>query len=243
MIPILLASIIGMNLLALAMILLRPKLYNTKLYKPMVKNIVLSVLPGVILLGTSVLCIQLTYSGYQEGIRNLVYLAIIAAAMGMLIWLLLLPNSGYLITELNFNHRQADPVEVPIWYDIISILSLAISGVLNTCLNILIVQSLYISLFNQTNNISLNNPVSWAIMFVVLFLVSAGIYLGRYIRFNSWDILHPIQFMKRLYSHFRKKGAKLNAFLFIVFHSLFFSLFYCSTMANALQPFILFILS
>lgn len=240
---VLVIAVLGMNLFSLAMILLRPRLYQTKLYRPMLKNIWLSVLPLLVLIATSVLCLNLAAAGYQGDVRGYVILALGIGLLGIGAWLLLLPNAGYLITELNFSHRTVDEKEVPLWYDIISILSLAMSGVLNTCLNVLLLQSLYIILFNQITHISTWNLVSWVITFILFLLVSMGIYLGRYIRFYSWDLLHPGEFIKKTISHFKGSGTLGNAVLFVLLHSVFFTLFYCATMANALYPFIVFLLS
>ncbi len=137
--------------------------------------------------------------------------------------------------------RGVDKTEVSIWYDIVSVLSLSLSGILNTCLNVMLVQTVYILLFTSVTHISIRNTASWFITFALFLLVSVGIYFGRYIRFNSWDILHPARFIGKLLGHFRAKGVRLNCLLFILFHSLFFTLFYCVTMANVLEPFIVFL--
>lgn len=243
MLPTLFFSITGMNFLAFVLILVRPKLFGTKLYKPMIKNIGLSILPGIVLLATTIICLTLANKGYQTDTRYLVILSMLIGFAGIGLWLLLLPNAGYLITELNFNHRTVDAAEVPLWYDIISVLSLSVSGILNTCFYILLVQSLYIVLFHPVSDISLWNATSWAATFVLFILVSFGIYLGRFIRFNSWDILHPAAFIKKIGTHYKQTNTVKNCILFTAAYSVFFMLFYCSTVVSSLQPFILFLLS
>ena len=98
---ILILGIAAINLFAVLLTLLRPKLFGVKLYKPMLKNMGLSLLPLLVLIATillmaAVLLYVNTFLGFVTGIA------------GVALWLLLLPNAGYLVTELNLNHRTVD---------------------------------------------------------------------------------------------------------------------------------------
>jgi uncharacterized membrane protein len=64
--------------------------------------------------------------------------------------------------------------------------------------------------------------------FIIIFFVVLGIYLGRAIRFNSWDILHPKSFFKKLKSHFAKKGVFKELALYVTFNTIFFLIMYIS---------------
>lgn len=218
-----------LNLLALLTVLFRPALFGNKLYKPMLKNIWLSVLPVIVLLISFLVSLNLGRYGYMNDNRTLIIVGFIGAVFGFIIWLLLLPNAGYLITELNLNHRTIDKVEVPLWYDIIGVLTLSMSGVVNTMLNVMLVQMIYISMFYPTRLFEITfstHPQLWIIISVLFVLVSFGIYIGRYIRFNSWDVLHPAEMLRKFRSHVREKGNKKNMFLFVLFYALFFFLIY-----------------
>lgn len=221
-------GIIGMNALALLLILLRPKLYHNQLYRPMIKNIKLSVLPIFILLATTAASLLLNRISLRAG-------ALAAGTVGVLVWLLLLPNAGYLVTELNFSHREHDTHHVPLWYDIIAVLSLAVSGVFNTCVNVLLVQALFSVLLDKTDSAGVYDLGIWLVVFLLFFLVAVGIYLGRYLRFNSWDIRHPVRFCRRLKKHFSKSPRIKNFSLFTVLHTLFFTLFYYASMGGLLR--------
>lgn len=106
----------------------------------------------------------------------------------------MLPNSGYLITELNMTHRLDDVVEVPIWYEIISVMSFALSGIINTLVNIVFLQLIFL-VGVDPENITKKTFISFIITAIILnVLVAIGVYLGRQIRFNSWDVLHPKSF-------------------------------------------------
>jgi uncharacterized membrane protein len=228
-------SLFGINLLAYFTILFRPKLYHTKLYKPMLVNIRLSIMPIGILMATAFFC--LIFGQWYENTGSTVFLVIFAVllAVGFLAWLLMLPNSGYLITELNFNHRDHDKTEVPLWYDIVSILSLAMSGVLNMCFNVLMLQFWAIAVANSIYSADMMGLWADIVADFLLLLCSVGIYLGRYLRLNSWDVKHPVGFAKKVKAHFNSQGAFKNFFLFVALHTLFFVLFYQAAMGNIAQ--------
>ncbi|HEX8505641.1 MAG TPA: DUF1361 domain-containing protein [Hymenobacter sp.] len=93
-------------------------------------------------------------------------------------WLLFFPNAPYILTDLF--HLDARP-GVPLWYDLALILSCAWNGLMLA----------YASLSDMQRLVQLRLGVGagWAFAGVALLLSSFGIYLGRYLRFNSWDVL------------------------------------------------------
>ncbi|WP_435737304.1 DUF1361 domain-containing protein [Cellulosimicrobium sp. PMB13] len=208
-----------LNVYALALILLRALVYRTAVYRPMLLNLGLSIVP-VFVLGAVVL-VDATL--LAAGVTPWVVTAV--AVLGTLVWLVLLPNAGYLVTELNLNHRK-DGEGVPLWYDIVAVLTLALSGVLNTVVNVLVAQMLYAVLRYPDDDAPFTRPGTWVAVAVVLVLVTVGIYLGRYVRFNSWDLLHPTQFVRKLARHLREPGTLGQALLFCVLHSVLLALVY-----------------
>lgn len=139
-----------------------------------------------------------------------------------------MPNSGYLITELNLTHRTVDKTPVPIWYDIVSVLSFALSGIINTLSNIVIIQAAFLIFFDPTSLSKKNHILLFLSGFILIFLVSVGIYLGRAFRLNTWDLLHPLGFIKKLFNHFKDIAVLKDAVLFILFHTIFFMIIYVS---------------
>ena len=93
-------------------------------------------------------------------------------------WLLFFPNAPYILTDLF--HLDARP-GVPLWYDLALILSCAWNGLMLA----------YASLSDMQRLVQqrLGPAVGWVFAAVALLLSSFGIYLGRYLRFNSWDVL------------------------------------------------------
>lgn len=221
-----------LNLYALALVLARVPLFGSRLYRPMVLNIALSLAPAVVL---AVVLVALLTVAVAAPSPITIWLLI---GVGGLAWLLVLPNSAYLITELNLSHRS-EHESVPLWYDIVLVLTLALSGVVNALLNVLLVQIVYVLLVHANDSYPLARPDSWAFAGAILLLVSLGMYLGRYLRLNSWDVTHPASFARKLRRHFAAPGAVREAVGFCLAHSVLLAIVYVIVVAPAvglLQP-------
>lgn len=221
-------AVLLLNGFAYLTIVLRPKIYGVQLFRPMVWNFKLSLLPLLVLIINPIIFIVFRYISTITEIKGFDYIGILLFIVGSIIWVLLLPNAGYLITELNLTHRNMDEKEVPIWYDIVSILSFSLSGVLNTLCNIVIIQYIYLLYYDP---ISISRHDTYFFMMnalIINLLVSVGVYLGRSIRFNSWDIIHITSFFKKLWNHFKQKGIVKDFILFVMFHTTFFMIMYLS---------------
>lgn len=94
------------------------------------------------------------------------------------VWLLFFPNAPYLLTDLF--HLQPRP-GVPYWYDLALILSCAWNGLMLAYASLTDMQTLV--------RRRLGPVAGWVFATLALTLGSFGIYLGRYLRFNSWDVL------------------------------------------------------
>ena len=207
----------GMNVLALALVVVRVPAFRTRLYRPMLLNLALSVAPLLVLLVT-LLVTRLTV-----GLVS-VWLGVILGVVLGLAWLLLLPNSGYLVTELNLSHRKEGEA-VPMWYDVALVISLAMSGVLNTVLGVFVAQVEYVLLRYGDDAAPLRSADARAFVVVILLLVALGMYLGRYVRLNSWDVRHPSSLVRKVAGHMRSGGA-VPMVAFTLVYGLFFALMY-----------------
>lgn len=97
----------------------------------------------------------------------------------IIVWILFFPNSPYILTDL-FHLRARN--SVPIWYDLVVILSYAWTGLICG----------FISLNDSEKSLSeygKRNSINAVITFF-LFMSSFGVYLGRFLRWNSWDVLN-----------------------------------------------------
>ena len=97
---------------------------------------------------------------------------------GGLAWLLFFPNAPYLMTDFQF---LRDWSTAPIWYDVVLLSAAAWTGLT------LGFASLY--LVHTVARRWLGPASVWAGVAVVLALTSFGIYLGRFERWNSWDVV------------------------------------------------------
>jgi len=91
----------------------------------------------------------------------------------VLVWLGFLPNAPYLLTD--FIHLANVGPKNLLWFDAIMIFSYTIAGLVSWILS-----------FNMLEIHLKWRP--WVLWFIAI-LTGFGIYLGRYIRFNTWDIL------------------------------------------------------
>lgn len=100
-----------------------------------------------------------------------------------LCWLLFIPNSFYIITDL-FHLRARPPV--PLWFDLALILSFAWNGLLLGILSVRQMEKMVEQTFPLRNE--------WLFVYPLMLLNAFGVYIGRYLRYNSWDVVsNPFQ--------------------------------------------------
>ncbi|MBL7772717.1 MAG: DUF1361 domain-containing protein [Chitinophagaceae bacterium] len=127
-------------------------------------------------------------------------------------WLLFFPNAPYILTDLFHLQRNLD---MPIWFDLILILSFAWTGLLFG----------FLSLWDLEKILSTRFKLVYvrSISILMLFAGSFGIYLGRYLRWNSWDILtEPLNIIYDIsdrfinpWQHPRTWGMTIAMFFFL----------------------------
>ena len=132
------------------------------------------------------------------------------------LWLLYLPNAPYILTDLYHLPEGG----APMWFDLILILSFAWNGLLLGFISIKQMQGMFINRFPKW-------PVQLFILPVML-LCGWGVYIGRYLRWNSWDlvvqpvpllretgamVLHPME-----YSHVWGFTVCMGLFMHILYH-------------------------
>ena len=102
--------------------------------------------------------------------------SILGVPVLLIFWLLFFPNAPYIITDL-FHLRVLRAM--PVWYDTLMILSYAWAGMLFG----------FLSLWDMERILErkLPRPVVTVLSGFLLFVGSFGIYIGRYLRYNTWD--------------------------------------------------------
>lgn len=106
--------------------------------------------------------------------------------MLLVLWLLFFPNALYIVTDLFHLKQRAD---IPLWYDLLILFSAALIGIIMGFLSLQHVEHFLRSKIGPRYIHPIILPV---------FIISGyGIYLGRYMRWNSWDIItEPMTLMK-----------------------------------------------
>lgn len=220
-------GVIGMNVFAVVLVLARARAFHVPLYRPMLLNIGLSILPVFVLLVGLVATLVSVSASRGAAVDSPMHVVSVVVGVGSaLVWLLLLPNASYLITELNLSHRTDDD-PTPLWYDIVLVITLAMSGVLNLVVNVLAVQVIYGVVRHPEDDVAgLTQPDTRAVAIGIILLCAVGVYLGRYLRLNSWDITHPTAFVRKVRKHFGETGAVKTFLGFTLVHTIFIALVY-----------------
>ena len=112
-------------------------------------------------------------SSHREVLKQRLKLAFVIFA-----WILFMPNSFYIVTDLFHldNMGYGHP-----WFDLTLILSFAWNGIL---LGLLSIRKMEILLRQAKGKF-----ISGVVVCAVMWLNAFGIYIGRFLRFNSWDVI------------------------------------------------------
>lgn len=110
---------------------------------------------------------------YTRRVKNRWVLAIL-----MLCWTAFFPNAPYILTDLFHLGKGAS---VPLWYDLILLLSFSFAGLLYGFTSLRMIEKIAKADFPKL-------PV-WSLSVVMIYVSCFGVYLGRYLRWNSWDLV------------------------------------------------------
>lgn len=150
--------------LSVALVAARIHVSGTHYFRFLLWNLFLAFIPYIVS----------TWLAYYTTKRKNILVIGCATAM----WLLFFPNAPYILTDL-FHLRPRH--EIPYWYDLLLILSFAWNGLILAYVSLVEMQQVFSKLFNKV--------ASWLFVIVSLCLSAFGIYLGRFLRWNSWDIV------------------------------------------------------
>lgn len=139
------------------------------------------------------------------------HLSKLSVCFAFVVWLLFLPNAPYIITDL-FHIKTSSYQNI--WIDTLVISTFAISGML----------LFYFSLFEMKRILLrfLNKTITEAIIIGTITLSAFGVYIGRFLRYNSWEILsNPQQLFNDMFSMVLHPVDNKNVWLFTSAFSLF----------------------
>jgi uncharacterized membrane protein len=123
-------------------------------------------------------------------------------------WLLFFPNCLYILTDL-IHLRQM--VNAPLWLDLILVLSFAWAGLCFGFVSLMDIESFMKERFRA-------GPRTVALLSVcMIYLGAFGIYVGRFWRWNSWDLLgNPADLMHFMFDRFTDAGNNYRVFGFTI---------------------------
>lgn len=147
--------------------------------------------------------------------KRILYLLVFVSALA---WLVFFPNAPYILTD--FQHLSYAPTDaIPVWYDVILLIWFAWTGLL------LGVVSLY--LMQEIITRMLGKPIGWLFVLVVTVMSSFGVYIGRFMRWNSWDIWHrPTSLMLDIFNELRHPLANKETYAFTIIFAMLFLFIY-----------------
>jgi len=140
--------------------------------------------------------------------RKQIYVVVPIAAF---LWLIFFPNAPYILTD--FQHLAGSWRDVPVWYDVMLLIWFSFTGLLLGMVSLFLMQEVIRREFGRW--------VGWSFVAIVSFLTSAGVYVGRFLRWNSWDIFGNLNGM----AEYTLQSARDPSLQSIGFTSLFGAFF------------------
>jgi uncharacterized membrane protein len=131
-------------------------------------------------------------------------------------WLLFFPNAPYIFTDLvHLTSRYF----VHFWVDLAVILSCAFTGLMLGFVSLYLMQSVVTQM--------LGRAAGWLFVAGAAGLCSFGIYLGRFLRFNSWDVVaKPAELYQGISSVTTGQFAHQGHFAFLALFATFLFIAY-----------------
>ena len=188
-------------LFCIALVVTRVIYTDTPIYVFLIWNLFLGAIPFLL----SKLAVIMFEKGRKLGTTMLVLLCI-----------LFLPNAPYIVTDLFHLHWNRS---APLWFDSVMIFSFALTGLI-----------LFFRALANLEHISrqLMRPPYRVVMTVVIIFASAfGMYLGRYLRFNSWDVISdPLHILTQVAQRILYPFEHTQAWSMTLVYGLFLTVLY-----------------
>jgi uncharacterized membrane protein len=194
------------SLVCIGLIGLRMWYTQTRHYDFLLWNLVLAWLPLVFA--------GLAYTLATQSRRGASYLLIGLSAVA---WLIFFPNAPYILTD--FLHLGSMGDVSPGWYDVLMLFWFAWTGLLLGVVSLYLMQEMVAG--------RLGTAASWIFAVLAAVLGSVGIYLGHFLRWNSWDLLaRPGSLTSEFYGRVTDPGSQPRLLGFTLLFSLLFLFVY-----------------
>lgn len=198
-------SILILLVLSFVLIIFRIFLFGKFSLMYLIWNVYLALIPFVI---SSILLKNFNKNELTKG----------ALVVGVIFWLLFIPNAPYVITDLiHIGEIHA----VPVLYDTFLIFSSAWVSLLLGLYSISHMEQIFKAKYSQ--------KIASIVIVAVILFSSFGMYLGRFLRFNSWDILsRPMKFIGGVGEIFTNKSDSIEALFYTTLFFFFIIMSYYS---------------
>ena len=134
-----------------------------------------------------------------------------------IVWLLFFPNAPYIVTD--FVHLGQYHDRVPGWYDVMLIAWYAWTGLMLGVASLRLMQEIVTRAAGRV--------AGWALVGLVTALGSIGIYLGRFLGWNSWNVFQaPLALADKAWDRANQPNADVRMFGFTVLFALLFLFVY-----------------
>ena len=156
----------GASVVCVALVRFRATMTGSLHYTFLVWNLFLAWIP-----------FSIAYITYITSVRRR-WLYVIVPASAFL-WLIFFPNAPYILTDLQ--HLSNAGVDVPVWYDVIMLIWFSFTGLFLGMVSLFLMQEIVRREFGRW--------FGWGFVLAAAGLTSIGVYMGRFLRWNSWDVI------------------------------------------------------
>ena len=161
------------------------------------------------------------YRNFRSGHHRLVFM------LCSLAWFFFFPNAPYITTDII--HIHDDNISRS-WYHLLTIMAYAWTGLSLGFVSLYLMQEIIRARFNRV--------VEWIFVLAMLGAGTLGTYFGRFLRWNSWDVLSlPVRLLWRGYHKSLPYDAGGDgAFLVMMFTFLILSYFMLYSLTHLHEP-------
>ena len=156
----------GASIISVGIVRFRTSLTGSPHYAFLIWNLFLAWIPFIIAYFTYITSIK----------RRWLYVIVPVSAF---LWLIFFPNAPYILTD--FQHLSYAGNDIPVWYDVILLIWFSFTGLFLGMVSLFLMQEIVRREFGRW--------FGWGFVLIVTGLSTIGVYMGRFLRWNSWDIL------------------------------------------------------
>jgi len=211
-----LAGCIAGSVLGLALLVARGLVTGTWLFLYLPWNLALAWVP----LGLAWLA-----SRFSAGTRRSPWIAWLSG-FG---WLLFFPNSPYILTDLQHLILWPAMDSATVWFDLTLNLMFALTG--------LMVGMHSLAIMHHLAQVRYGRRAGWGFVVACSFLAGAGVYLGRYQRWNSWDLFRsPVRVLGDVSERLLNPLTQARSYLFSILFAAMVFLVYLMVRGLSASP-------